>query len=118
MLIESLKVFCDLADLKSFSKAAEANYVTQPAVSQQVKNLEKNWKVRLLDRDKRNIDLTRPGEILYKKAKAILEQYERKHKDEPQNFAVELSLLSMREHIKDSQEQIRLNQKACFNSDR
>ncbi|MBI1922888.1 hypothetical protein HYR99_01425 [Candidatus Poribacteria bacterium] len=43
------------------------------------------------------------------KAQAILEQYEQKHKDEPQNFAVELSLLSMREHIKDLQEQIRCN---------
>ena len=52
------------------------------------------------------------------KAQAILEPYERKHKDEPHNFAVELSLLSMREHIKDLQEQIRLELKTCINSER
>ena len=46
------------------------------------------------------------------KAQAIVEQYECKHKDEPQNFAVKMTLLSMREHIKDLQEQIRLDQKA------
>lgn len=46
MSIESLNTFCDLVDLKSFSKAAEANYVTRPAVSQQIKNLEKFYTKR------------------------------------------------------------------------
>ncbi len=76
MLIETLKVFCDLADLKSFSRAAEANYVTQSAVSQQIRGLEKYWKTTLIKRDTRKMALTHSGEMLYKEAKAIIERYE------------------------------------------
>ena len=80
MLIETLKVFCDAVDLKSFSKAAEANYVTQSSVSQQVKKLEKAWKVTLIERANRDMSLTREGEIVYREAKIILERYEAIHR--------------------------------------
>ncbi|OGR84849.1 MAG: hypothetical protein A2901_04055 [Elusimicrobia bacterium RIFCSPLOWO2_01_FULL_54_10] len=76
MLIETLKVFCDAVDLKSFSKAAEANYVTQSSVSQQIKKLEKEWKAALIERANRDMALTREGEIVYKEAKSVLKHYE------------------------------------------
>lgn len=76
MLIETIKIFCDLADLKSFSKAAQANFITQSAVSQQMRKLEKNWKVPLLERKKNDLVLTKEGEILYKEGKIILERFE------------------------------------------
>ncbi len=76
MLIETFKIFCDIVNFKSFSRAAEANYITQPAVSRQISNLERAWKVVLLERDNKKIHLTHAGEILYQKAKLILEQYE------------------------------------------
>ena len=76
MMIESLKIFCDLADLKSFSRAAEANYVTQPAVSTQIKKLEKFWKLKMFDRQRKSVQLTAAGEALYEKAKEILGVYE------------------------------------------
>lgn len=76
MLIETLKVFCDLVDLKSFSKAAEANFVTQSSISQQIRKLEKLWKCNLIDRGNREMNLTARGEIVYRESKIILERYE------------------------------------------
>lgn len=76
MLMESLKIFCDLVEMKSFSRAAEANYVTQPAVSQQVRNLERIWKAPLLKRDRGNLSPTPAGDVVYSKSKIILEHYD------------------------------------------
>jgi len=44
MHIETLKVFRDLVDLQSFSLAAERNFITQSAVSQQIRTLEEKFK--------------------------------------------------------------------------
>jgi DNA-binding transcriptional LysR family regulator len=46
MQIESLKVFCDLVESRSFSQSALRNFITQSAVSQQIKNLESRLKRR------------------------------------------------------------------------
>ena len=48
MHLETLKVFCDVVESKSFSAAASQNFVTQSAVSQQVRMLEDRWGRRLL----------------------------------------------------------------------
>ena len=50
MHIETLKVFSDLVELESFSLAAERNFITQSAVSQQIRALEDKFKRRLLER--------------------------------------------------------------------
>ena len=76
MHIESLKIFCDIFDLKSFSKAAESNFITQSAVSQQIRQLERLWKTKLLIRNKNDLALTQEGELLYKEGKMILERFE------------------------------------------
>jgi DNA-binding transcriptional LysR family regulator len=52
MHLETLKVFCDLADLRSFSKTANKNLMSQSAISQQVAQLELEHKCQLLDRSK------------------------------------------------------------------
>ena len=52
MQIESLKVFCDLAETESFTKAAQINSVTQSAVSQQISSLERTFKSLLIERSK------------------------------------------------------------------
>jgi LysR family transcriptional regulator, transcriptional activator of the cysJI operon len=41
MQIESLKMFCDLVETKSFTKTAQINQVTQSAISQQISSLER-----------------------------------------------------------------------------
>lgn len=76
MQIESLKVFCDLAETESFTKAAQINEVTQSAVSQQVSALERTFKALLIERSKKKFRLTREGEILYDYAKQLINLYE------------------------------------------
>ena len=65
MQFSTLKVFCDLVETESFTKAAQINQVTQSAVSQQVSALEKNFKSLLIERSKKNFRLTREGQVLY-----------------------------------------------------
>ena len=74
--IETLKVFCDLIECKSFSRAAVRNFITQSAVSQQVKNLESRYETQLLRRDGRSATPTEAGRILYERARAILDRFE------------------------------------------
>ena len=71
MNIESLKMFCDLADSQSFTKAAQINGVTQSAVSQQITSLEKTFKSLLIERSKKHFRLTREGQVLYEYSKQI-----------------------------------------------
>jgi DNA-binding transcriptional LysR family regulator len=77
--IETLKIFCDLVDTKSFSRAAEMNYVTQSAVSQQVRGLETKFKRQLLERvrGRREIRLTRDGEAFYQESRNTVAAYTR-----------------------------------------
>jgi len=66
------KVFSDLAETASFSQAAQLNAVTQSAVSQQIKALEKRYGVKLIDRGKRNFSLTPEGTVFLGAAREIL----------------------------------------------
>ncbi len=75
--IDTLKVFCDVVDTRSFSEAARLNRVTQSAISQQIRALEKRFDQKLLDRAPRAIQPTAAGEKLYEAARAVLAQYER-----------------------------------------
>ncbi|MBC8218312.1 MAG: LysR family transcriptional regulator [Planctomycetes bacterium] len=77
MHIETLKTFCDLADLQSFSKTAEKHFVSQSAISQQLAQLELVHKCQLIDRKKRPIELTKAGRLLYSAAQDMLDRYER-----------------------------------------
>ncbi len=74
--IQSFKVFCDLAETESFTKAAQINGVTQSAVSQQVSSLEKQFKTLLIERSKKKFRLTREGELLYEYGKQVIQTYE------------------------------------------
>ncbi|MGD9631030.1 MAG: LysR family transcriptional regulator [Pyrinomonadaceae bacterium] len=77
MHIETLKIFCDLVDLQSFSLAAERNFVTQSAVSQQVRALEERFKRKLLERvrGRRDVKLTAAGEVFYRESMKVLAAY-------------------------------------------
>ena len=76
MHIETLKVFCDLAELLSFSKTAEKHLLSQSAVSQQLAQLELAHKCQLIDRKKRPIELTKEGQLFYQAARDMLDRYE------------------------------------------
>jgi len=70
-----LKVFCTVADTKSFSKTSEIIHLTQPAVSLQIQALEEIYETKLFDRSSSTVTLTPAGEILYKHAKEIRALY-------------------------------------------
>ncbi len=78
MHIETLKVFCDLVDLESFSLAAERNFITQSAVSQQIRTLEEKFKRRLLERirGRREVKLTPAGDVFYRESKNVLTAFD------------------------------------------
>lgn len=76
MQIETLKVFCDLVESRSFSRAATRNFLTQSAVSQQIKNLESRFETQLLRRDGKTVTTTPAGRILYERSRTILENFE------------------------------------------
>jgi DNA-binding transcriptional LysR family regulator len=77
MQIETLKIFCDLVETGSFSQAAERNFVTQSAVSQQVRGLEEKFRRRLLERvrGRREVRLTNAGEVFYRESRNVLAAY-------------------------------------------
>jgi DNA-binding transcriptional LysR family regulator len=73
--LETLKVFCDVVETRSFSAAASQNFVTQSAVSQQIRTLEQRYGRRLLERTRGNVQLTPAGEVLYQVSKDIVQRY-------------------------------------------
>jgi DNA-binding transcriptional LysR family regulator len=76
MQIENLKIFADLVETKSFSKSAKLNSLTQSAVSQQARAMERHFKVLLIDRSQKQFQLTREGQRVYESAKEMLHTYE------------------------------------------
>jgi DNA-binding transcriptional LysR family regulator len=79
MQIESLKIFCDLAETESFTKAAHINKITQSAVSQQISSLERQFKSLLIERSKKKFRLTREGQVLYDFSKQMIQTYDSLH---------------------------------------
>jgi DNA-binding transcriptional LysR family regulator len=75
MHIGSLKLFCDVVRLHSFSRCAEENGVTQSAASQAVHSLEEHLGVSLIDRSQRPWELTSEGKIFYEGARDVVERY-------------------------------------------
>jgi DNA-binding transcriptional LysR family regulator len=67
-----LAAFCAVVEKKSFSQAAERLGVTQPAVSLQIRALEKRLGVQLVDRSGRRVEPTEAGQRLYRNAQRVL----------------------------------------------
>lgn len=76
MQIDHLILFHKIASEKSISKVAEECHLSQPALSQQMRKLEEEIGLRLLDRSNRGIELTAGGKIVYKYFQQIIEVYE------------------------------------------
>ena len=71
--LKPLRAFCQVARLGSVSRAAEALYLSQPAVTLQLQALERELGVRLLERSGKRLTPTREGELLYEMAKPLVE---------------------------------------------
>ena len=76
MQIETLKVFCDIVETGSFSDAGKLNSITQSAVSQQIRALEKRFGVAFFERGKKNFAMTPEGEVFQTAARELLEIYD------------------------------------------
>lgn len=76
MNINQLKYFVAVAEHRSFTKAATQYYLSQTAITQQVRALESTLDVQLLDRNSRPVSLTPAGRVFLKEAKAILVRME------------------------------------------
>jgi len=77
MQIGNFKIFADLVETKSFSRAAKLNGITQSAVSQQARSMERHFKTLLIDRSQKQFQLTREGDRVYESAKEMLHAYEK-----------------------------------------
>ncbi len=75
MQLESLRMFCDVVETGSFSRAAQINHVTQSAVSQQIGALETRYAQKLLSRSARQVTPTAAGERLFRGSKEILARF-------------------------------------------
>ena len=74
--IETLKTFCDLVETGSFGKAAQLNFVSQSAVSQQLKTLEMRYGLPLVDRGRRRgVTATDAGRLFYAECRELLDRF-------------------------------------------
>lgn len=72
MNFNQLKYFVAVAEQQSFTKAATQYYLSQTAISQQIRVLEESIGVQLFDRDSRPVSLTPAGKVFFEESKAIL----------------------------------------------
>ena len=73
MKIVQLEYFCAVTECHGITQAAQKLYVTQPAISNAIRELEKEFSVNLFIRSKNHLTLTNEGEMFYQKASALLE---------------------------------------------
>ena len=71
--LEAYRVFCEVAENKSISKASEKLFISQSAVSQTIKQLEKELDMQLFIRNSKGVELTGSGEVLYQYSKSAVD---------------------------------------------
>lgn len=77
MTLQQLKYYCTVCECGSITKAAQKVYVTQPAVTAAIRELEKEYAVRLVNKDGKRIRLTGAGEGFYQYAARMMEDAEK-----------------------------------------
>ena len=76
-MLKQLKYFQSVVQQNSFSEAAEENYISQSAISQQIQALERELGFQLIERKNRSFTLTPAGEYFYQKSLILTADYER-----------------------------------------
>ena len=64
MTSNQISIFLAMTENLSFSKTAEEFYITQPTVSRQISMLEEEWGIRLFERNKRHVSITKAGQLM------------------------------------------------------
>ena len=76
MDIQNIRAFLAVSETESFSRAAEALYLTQPAISKRIQTMEKFLDIRLFDRIGKSVQLTEAGQALIPAYQRILDELE------------------------------------------
>ena len=76
-MLKQIKYFQSVVRLKNFTKAADENFISQSAISQQIQALEKDLGVKLLQREGRKFSLTQAGEFFYQKSLVLVNDFDR-----------------------------------------
>lgn len=98
MNIRDLLYLVTLAQTKHFGKAAEACYVSQPSLSTQIKKLEEDLGVVLIERTRRKVLITAPGEKIIKQAQVVLNEVQNlkalaKQFQDPSTFTLRIGII-------------------------
>src|SRR2546430_17056394 len=75
--LETLRLYCDVVRLRSFSRGATQNFVSQSAASQAMQQLEAELGVALLDRTKRPFVVTPEAQAFYEACRGLLESWDK-----------------------------------------
>jgi len=97
--IQSLRSFIKISELRNFTRAAEALYVTQPAISQQIRRLEDTLGAQLFIRDSKQALLTLEGERLLKYAREIVDSNDKVADIFSEKLSKETVIVGMPEHF-------------------
>lgn len=89
MTIRHLKIFITVAESKKMSLAAKKLYITQPTVSQAIRELEDHYGVKLFERLSKKLFITEAGRYLLFRAKNLIEQYDRLELSMKENYKKE-----------------------------
>src|SRR5262245_58408868 len=81
MDLETLKLYCDVVRLRSLSRAASANGVSQSAATQSIQRLETELDLPLLDRSRRPLEATDEGRGFYEACRTLLEGFDKARAD-------------------------------------
>jgi DNA-binding transcriptional LysR family regulator len=90
-----LKIFKTVADLKSFSKAADILFLSQPTITLQIKKIENYLGITLFQRKKNQLELTEEGRVLYEYASKILDDYTQMENALSSKFSVSKNFLTI-----------------------
>ncbi|MGC9121221.1 MAG: LysR substrate-binding domain-containing protein [Sulfurihydrogenibium sp.] len=90
-----LKIFKTVADLKSFSKAADILFLSQPTITLQIKKIENYLGITLFKRRKNQLELTEEGRVLYEYASKILDDYNQMENAISSRFSVSKNFLTI-----------------------
>jgi DNA-binding transcriptional LysR family regulator len=93
--LRDLRYFVAIAEELSFTRAAERLYVSQPALSKQIRQLENGLRVRLFDRDRRTVRLTPPGEVLLSAARDLIASWDEAQRVVSDTAAAEAAVLTI-----------------------
>lgn len=81
MTLLKMKYYITICESGSLTAASKTLFVTQPALSSMIQQLEKEYNLKLFERKNHGLFLTKDGEFLYKKAKELVDAYETLDKD-------------------------------------